>query len=45
MSGLQELALNGIIHRDLKPANILVKDDVFKITDFGFAKKLDSMND
>ncbi|EAR99160.1 Serine/Threonine kinase domain protein (macronuclear) [Tetrahymena thermophila SB210] len=45
MSGLQELANNGIIHRDLKPANILIHDDVFKITDFGFAKKLDSMED
>ncbi|KRX02990.1 Protein kinase-like domain [Pseudocohnilembus persalinus] len=28
----------GIIHRDLKPDNIFIKDDVFKIGDFGFAK-------
>lgn len=45
ISGLSELAAQGIIHRDLKPANILVSDGVFKITDFGFAKKLDSIDD
>lgn len=45
ISGLSELSAQGIIHRDLKPANILVSDGIFKITDFGFAKKLDSMDD
>lgn len=31
-----------IIHRDLKPANILIKDEVYKIADFGFAKTYES---
>lgn len=36
------MATNGIIHRDLKPANILIsKEDVFKITDFGFARMVE----
>lgn len=28
------------MHRDLKPANILMHDGIFKITDFGFAKRV-----
>lgn len=28
------------MHRDLKPANIMIKDNVLKIGDFGFAKKI-----
>ena len=33
----------GIIHRDLKPANILfTRDEVPKIADFGFAKRLEA---
>ena len=31
---------NNIIHRDFKPQNILIKNNVFKIGDFGFAKVL-----
>lgn len=38
--GIQELFARGIVHRDIKPANILLHDGVFKITDFGFAKKV-----
>jgi serine/threonine protein kinase len=41
VAGVNELAKHDIIHRDLKPANILVQDGVFKLTDFGFAKKVD----
>jgi len=26
-----------IIHRDIKPANILIKKNIFKLADFGFA--------
>lgn len=42
MKGIKYLHLNGIIHRDLKPANILMKNGECKISDFGFAKNLDS---
>ena len=33
----KELSKNKIIHRDIKPANIMLKDDVAKIVDLGFA--------
>lgn len=29
------------IHRDIKPANVLIKDGVYKIADYGFARKAD----
>lgn len=38
------LSLKKIIHRDLKPANIFLKNGVWKIGDFGFAKKLQNLN-
>jgi len=41
MKGFKVMADNGYIHRDIKPANILLKGDLFKITDFGFACKAD----
>ena len=31
-----------LIHRDIKPDNILIKDNIVKIADFGFAKEIDS---
>ena len=31
------------MHRDFKTANVFIKDDVFKIGDFGFAKQVDYM--
>lgn len=34
-----------IIHRDLKPANILLHDGQIKISDFGFARVLESSNE
>ncbi len=42
MNGAKYLHKNGIIHRDLKPANILLKSGVCKLSDFGFAKSLNS---
>lgn len=42
MNGAKYLHKNGIIHRDLKPANILLKNGACKLSDFGFAKSLNS---
>ena len=38
ISGYKYLYDHKIIHRDLKPANILIRDECYKIADFGFAK-------
>jgi len=35
--GFKELVSHGYIHRDVKPANTLIKNEVFKLADFGFA--------
>ena len=40
LNGYHELYKHGIIHRDIKTENILIKNDVFKLADFGFAKSL-----
>jgi len=37
--GFRYLANRGFLHRDLKPANIFIKDGMYKIADFGFAKR------
>ncbi|KRX03366.1 Protein kinase-like domain [Pseudocohnilembus persalinus] len=42
--GVKEFQQNDIIHRDLKPANVLIHNNVFKITDFGFARKVQNEN-
>ncbi|CAD8074619.1 unnamed protein product [Paramecium primaurelia] len=42
LHGIKALLKIGIIHRDIKPANIMIHDGIFKITDFGFAKQVDS---
>jgi serine/threonine protein kinase len=34
------MAEEGFVHRDLKPANIMMKDQVAKIGDFGFTKRI-----
>jgi len=41
LEGLSFLHLNGIIHKDIKPANILVKDNVYKIANFGICREVD----
>ncbi|CAD8091986.1 unnamed protein product [Paramecium primaurelia] len=46
VEGFKRLYKQKIIHRDIKPANILLHQGVAKITDFGFARVMDSeMND
>ena len=41
MLGFQDLVKHNYIHRDIKPENALVKGNVFKVADFGFATKVD----
>ncbi len=43
-NGFLALVREGIVHRDLKPANIMIKDNILKIGDFGFAKKIPNSN-
>jgi serine/threonine protein kinase len=35
----------GIIHRDIKPQNVLIHQHCIKLSDFGFAKSLESVED
>ena len=44
ISGIKYLYEHKIFHRDIKPENILLKDNVVKIADFGFAKEIDDYN-
>ena len=37
-----ELYPKKIIHRDIKPANILLHNGIAKISDFGFARHIES---
>jgi serine/threonine protein kinase len=41
MNGFKELVNHGYIHRDIKPANSLIHKNVYKVADFGLAKKAD----
>lgn len=41
MNGFKIMVENSCIHRDIKPQNVLIKGDVVKIADFGFARKAD----
>lgn len=40
LKGFYNLILTNVIHRDIKPANILIKNDMLKIADFGFSRKI-----
>jgi serine/threonine protein kinase len=40
VNGYRTLILKNILHRDLKPANILLKNNIIKISDFGFSKRI-----
>ena len=42
MEGFKKLYKSKIIHRDIKPANILLHNGVAKITDFGFARVIET---
>ena len=37
-NSVQALHEKNIMHRDFKSANVFIKDNIFKIGDFGFAK-------
>ena len=41
MKGFKLLTDKNYIHRDIKPPNALVKNNIVKVADFGFAKKVD----
>lgn len=40
INGFRHIHRKKIIHRDIKPENILMNNNVIKIADFGFAKKV-----
>ncbi|KAM3135463.1 hypothetical protein pb186bvf_012482 [Paramecium bursaria] len=42
LQGFKYLRSKDIIHRDIKPENILIRNNVLKIADFGFAKQHNS---
>jgi serine/threonine-protein kinase ULK/ATG1 len=42
IEGFKKLYKSKIIHRDIKPANILLHNGVAKITDFGFARVVET---
>ena len=42
VSGFKSIYKSNIVHRDLKPANILINDGIYKISDFGFSKVIES---
>ena len=40
LSGFSELVKQNLVHRDLKPENILIKEGIYKVADFGFAREV-----
>ncbi len=45
LTAYKYLIKEGILHRDLKPANILRSGKIWKISDFGFSVRADSLID
>ena len=45
MSAFKVLSDHSIYHRDIKPDNILIKDGKLKLADFGFCKKMGTLDD
>jgi serine/threonine-protein kinase len=46
IDGFSYLEANNILHRDIRPKNILItKDNVLKIIDFGFGKRVENNDD
>ena len=45
MSAFKDLNTYSIYHRDIKPDNILIKDGKLKLADFGFCKRMGSLDD
>lgn len=43
LNGFKYLRKKQIVHRDVKPENILLNNNIVKIADFGFAKKMNSI--
>ena len=45
LHGFREILGHSIVHRDIKPANIFIHEGRYKIGDFGFAKKVDDLDE
>ena len=43
--GYKALYVNHIVHRDIKPANILIHNGEAKLSDFGFSKVVESVEE
>ena len=43
-NGLKVVHENNVIHRDIKPANFLIHGGIVKLSDFGFARVVDDLD-